>query len=90
MKLRFNTFRLGLPNGLIFGFQTFAVMVVARNKDREGRRTGEEVKKLLTKNMHNSDPYNTHTRSYHLFSGFLERHGKLSKTVVSSVVPYNL
>ena len=49
MKLRFNTFRIGLPNGLIFGFQTFAVMVVARNKDRKGRRTGKEVKKPLTK-----------------------------------------
>ena len=81
MKLRFNTFRLGLPNGLIFGFQTFAVMVVARNKDREGRRTGKEVKKTSYKNMHNSDPY-SHTRSYHLFGGLLERHGKLSKTVV--------
>ena len=56
MKLRFNTFRIGLPNGLIFGFQTFAVMVVARNKYREGKRTCKEVKKPLTKIMHNSDP----------------------------------
>ena len=77
MKLRFNTFRIGLPNGLIFGFQTFAVMVVARNKDRKGRRTGKGVKKTCTILIHI-----VIQEAVIFLQGFLRDMGKLSKTVV--------